>query len=182
MYQMWCYNTLRSKNKIMRSKTTSQKKTMMIVWIFKTPIRALSKAKNFYIKGMTNFSTTYNRPMMIIKDANQPPLPRSFSTTTMVSNNHQPSGDLIRASSTGTIQIGRADMERYMIQQQQQQLSASMKRVPRSCSLGMGRIDEDRVSSFRNDNINGSESKLVIKDKDSRLSRNRSYEGDSRRF
>ncbi|KAI3707135.1 hypothetical protein L6452_25385 [Arctium lappa] len=160
----------------MRSKTTSPKKAMIIVWIFiKTPIRALGKAKKFYVKGITNFSTTYNQPIMIIKDANKPPLPRSFSTTTIVSNNHQPSGeDLIRANSTSTIQIGRADV--YMIQQQQQ-LSASRKRVPRSCSLGMGRIDEDRVSSFRNDNINGSENKF-----DSRISRNHSYASDSRRF
>ncbi|XP_024986520.1 uncharacterized protein LOC112521757 [Cynara cardunculus var. scolymus] len=171
----------------MRSKTSSQKKAVMIIWIFKTPIRALGKAKKFYVKGITNFSTTYNQPTMII---NKPPLPRSFSTTTtMVSNDTQPSGvDLIRANSTSSIQIGRADVERYMIQHQQQQqqqqqlVAASRKRVPRSCSLGMGRIDEDRVSSFRNDNLNGSDNKLVAKDKDSRLSRNRSYESDSRRF
>ena len=180
----------------MRSKSTSQKKAVMIIWIFKTPIRALCKAKNLYVKGITNFSTTYNQPTMIIKDANKPSLHRSFSTTAMESNNHsrQPSGDLIRANSTSTIQVGRVDVEHYIIQQQQhqhqqqqeqeqqQQLYGSRKRVPRSCSLGMGRIDEDRVSSFRNDNINGSESKLVIKDNDLRISRNRSYTSDSRRF
>ncbi|GJY23864.1 hypothetical protein Tco_0397522 [Tanacetum coccineum] len=34
---------------------------------------------------------------------------------------------------------------------QQLQASESRKNVPRSCSDGMGRIDEDRASSFRDD-------------------------------
>ncbi|KAI3526658.1 hypothetical protein L1887_05918 [Cichorium endivia] len=171
----------------MRNKATSQKKPVKIVWIIMTPIRALCKAKDIYVKGITNFSNTYNRPVMIMEDANRTTmqLPRSFSTTMLPNDHsrHQQPGDLIRANSTGTTHTTMADLERYMIHKQNQQLQpcASRKGVPRSCSAGMGRIDEDRVSSFRDDCILY-KNKVVVKVKDSRLSSNCSYANDARQL
>ena len=46
--------------------------------------------------------------------------------------------------------------------------------MPRSCSVGMGKIDEDRALSFRKDNIVVT-SKLGIKNDDSVFSRSPSY-------
>nr|GEV15856.1 hypothetical protein [Tanacetum cinerariifolium] len=164
----------------------SQKKPILIIWIIMTPIRALGKVKKFYVKGMTNFGTTYNRPTMIVKEANRTiQLPRSFSTNMLDDDRgrEQSSGGLVRASSASATQVSMADIERYMIQRQIQQLQASesRKNVPRSCSAGMGRIDEDRASSFRDDTFIFA-SKDVFRDSRSRLSRNLSHAGDSRRF
>ncbi|GJX25749.1 hypothetical protein Tco_0232045 [Tanacetum coccineum] len=151
-----------------------------------TPIRALGKVKKLYVKGMTNFGTTYNRPTMIVKEANRTiQLPRSFSTNMLDDDRGRDlaSGGLVRASSASATQVSMADIERYMIQRQIQQLQASepRKNVPRSCSAGMGRIDEDRTSSFRDDTFIFA-STDVLRDSRSRLSRNLSHAGDSRRF
>ncbi|PWA54583.1 hypothetical protein CTI12_AA434790 [Artemisia annua] len=164
---------------------TSQKKPILIVWIIMSPIRALGKVKKFYVKGMTNFGTTYNRPTMIVKEANRTiQLPRSFSTTMLDDDRgREQSSGLVRASSAGATQVSMADIERYMIQRKIEQLQASesRKNVPRSCSAGMGRIDEDRASSFRDDTFIFA-STDVLRDSRSRLSRNLSHAGDSRRF
>nr|XP_043617740.1 uncharacterized protein LOC122589506 [Erigeron canadensis] len=144
----------------MRSKTRTQNKPVTIIWIIKTPIRVLCKAKDYYIKGITNFSTNYNRPMMIFEEPNRScntQLPRSFSATMLSDNRNvsdQPSGGLIRASSTSVTQISIADIERYVLQKQNQELQSSVssrKVVARNCSVAMVRIDEDRANSFRDD-------------------------------
>nr|GEX52060.1 hypothetical protein [Tanacetum cinerariifolium] len=162
----------------------SQKKPILIIWIIMTPIRALGKVKKLYVKGMTTFGTTYNRPTMIMKEANRTiQLPRSFSTNMLDDDRGREQG-LVRATSAGATQvISMADIERYMIQRQIQQLQASesRKNVPRSCSAGMGRIDEDRASSFRDDTFIFT-STDVLRDSRSRLSRNLSHAGDSPEF
>ncbi|KAK9079541.1 hypothetical protein SSX86_001213 [Deinandra increscens subsp. villosa] len=134
----------------MRSQArSSQNKPILIVRIIKTPIQALCKARDIYIKGMNNFSTTYTRPMMTNEDASRiitKQLPRSLSTSMLYSKD--------QSGGSGS-EISMVDIRRYIRQNPNYQLrsSASRKGVPRSCSVGMGRIDEDRVSSFRNDNI-----------------------------
>ncbi|KAK9069491.1 hypothetical protein SSX86_011395 [Deinandra increscens subsp. villosa] len=138
----------------MRSQArSSQSKPILIVRIIKTPIRALCRAKDIYIKGMNNFSTTYTRPMMTYEDANRitKQLPRSLSTTVLSNNRSEDQFEVDLTSS----EISMADIRRYIRQNPNYQLRsyASRKGVLRSCSVGMGRIDEDRASSFRNDNI-----------------------------
>ncbi|GJZ60607.1 hypothetical protein Tco_0616423 [Tanacetum coccineum] len=113
---------------------------------------------------------------MILKEANRTiQLPRSFSTNMLddAGGREQASGGGSSASAT---QVSMADIERYMIQRQIQQLQASesRKNVPRSCSAGMGRIDEDRASSFRDDTFIFT-STDVLRDSRSRLSRNLSH-------
>lgn len=120
---------------------------------------------------------------MIMKEANHTTmqLPRSFSTSMLSSDNsRQQSVGLVRASSAGATQINIADLERLMVQKQNHELqsSVSTKGVPRSCSLGMGRIDEDRASSFRDDNFLFAK-RSVVKDNGSRLSRNLSHTRES---
>ncbi|KAL8251672.1 hypothetical protein R6Q59_035365 [Mikania micrantha] len=144
----------------MKSESTSKKKPMMMLArIIKTPMKALHKAKDIYIKGITSFNTTYNRPRMIIEDANR---------TTMLFYNHGPHHqvpkDLTRAGSFCTAELERDIRKR----DPGLQTCVSRKGVHRSCSVVMGRIDEDRVCSFRED---------VIVFKDSRLIKNCSYAG-----
>ncbi|GJZ10187.1 hypothetical protein Tco_0544946 [Tanacetum coccineum] len=76
---------------------------------------------------------------MIVKEANRTiQLPRSFSTNMLDDDRGcEASGGLVRASSASATQVSMADIERYMIQRQIQQLQAceSRKNVPRCCML-----------------------------------------------
>ncbi|KAD4586287.1 hypothetical protein E3N88_23888 [Mikania micrantha] len=124
----------------MKSESTSKKKPMMMLArIIKTPMKALHKAKDIYIKGITSFNTTYNRPRMIIEDANR---------TTMLFYNHGPHHqvpkDLTRAGSFCTAELERDIRKR----DPGLQTCVSRKGVHRSCSVVMGRIDEDRSYSI----------------------------------
>lgn len=160
-----------------RSKSTFQKKPVMIVRIIKTPIRALRKAKDIYIKGITIFSATYNRPIMVAEDSS------TTNRTNKIFNDqihHQPPKGLVRANSSGATHICITDLERDMIQKQNRQLQScgSRKSVSKSCGIAMVKIDEDKVSSFREDNIIFKR-KMVVINKASRLSRSSSYAGNA---
>ncbi|KAK9069490.1 hypothetical protein SSX86_011394 [Deinandra increscens subsp. villosa] len=155
----------------MRSESTSRKKPMMLVRIIKTPIQALQKAKDTYIKSMTSFSASYNRPRMIVEDANR---------LTELSTNH--SGPQVRRGLTRASSFGKAELERGLIRKRDCELRtfASRKGMPKSWSVVMGRIDEDKVSSFREDIILFKKMVVVNSYKDSRLSRNYNSAGDRR--
>nr|XP_043615932.1 uncharacterized protein LOC122587832 [Erigeron canadensis] len=141
----------------MRGKATSQKKTVTIIRIIKTPIRALRKAKDIYIKGITKFSTTYKRPTMIFQDSNLP-------------------SKLTRANSMGVTRNCEFELDTCVTEKQEDQLQQPCglkKGLQRSYTVAMGRIDEDRVSSFREDHIVFKRN-LVVKITASRLSRSES--------
>ncbi|KAI3793355.1 hypothetical protein L1987_35972 [Smallanthus sonchifolius] len=146
----------------MRTRGSDRKKPVNMVKIIKAPIRVVSKALDLYVKSVTNFSSAYNRPLRtmveVAPDSQQ--LSRSFTTSRLRDNDQPPEGALVRSISAGAID-GRANNIRltsfdlYVIQRRCNQLqsSASRKGASRSCSVGMGKIDEDRASSFRNDNV-----------------------------
>ncbi|KAI3758468.1 hypothetical protein L6452_06031 [Arctium lappa] len=164
----------------MRSQASSHKKPTNMVRIIKTPIRAISKALDLYVKGITNFSVTYNKPAMIMETTiESQQLPRSFSASRVYDNDQPVEGALVRSISTAAIssranQMTVTNLELSVIQHHRHQLQscASRKGVPRSCSVGMGRIDEDRVSSFRDESISV-RNKLAMREDDSTFSRSR---------
>ncbi|KAI3784244.1 hypothetical protein L1987_43339 [Smallanthus sonchifolius] len=162
----------------MRNQTSSHKKPTTIVTIIKTPIRVVSKALDLYVKGVNNFSTTYNKPFIVSDDtANCHRFPRSFSTSRLSDNDQPQAGTLVRSiSATRGNNMAELELELYLTQHHRHQLRsyASRKGLRRGCSVRMGKIDEDRVSSFR-ENHYIVESKLIIEDKDSVFSRSRSY-------
>lgn len=152
---------------------------MNVVWIIKTPIRAISKALDLYAKSVSKFANTSNRPIMTTEDTpNSQRLPRSVSTSRLLHNDPPTESALVRSISSAPTSCRSSpmrspmrspDLELYMRQQY-----GSRKGVPRSCSVGMGKIDEDRALSFRKDNI-VVPSKLGIKNDDSVFSRSPSY-------
>ncbi|KAI3793356.1 hypothetical protein L1987_35973 [Smallanthus sonchifolius] len=151
------------------------KKPVNMGTIIKRPARAISKVLNLYVKGVTNFSNAYNKPLrtMVEVSPNCQQLPRSFSTSRLPDYDQPPEGALVRSISATEIDgrdtnIKLTKFQLYVIQRHchQMQSCASRKAASRSCRVGMGKIDEDRVSSFRDDN-NVFKSKICIKDKDS---------------
>ncbi|PWA51634.1 hypothetical protein CTI12_AA081760 [Artemisia annua] len=149
----------------MRSKSMSHKNLLMR--IITTPFRVLGKAKDFYVRSITDCSNgaTYGMASM---SSTQNPLSRSSSTSSYYSNASEDLRELIRANSTASmrdVNISRSDLDMCIKQHMMNKQSSSLpvmgsKRVPRSVSVGMARIDEDApVSSFRDDEELGRKAK-----------------------
>lgn len=132
------------------SKASCHKKPMTIATIIKTPVRVISKALDLYVKGVNTFSNTYNRPFGAMDtNSNRAQLPRSFSTSRLFDNDQPQASALVRSIST----TATGSRNRFENQQHQVRSYGSRKGVSRGCSVRMGKIDEDRVSSFRDNDF-----------------------------
>ncbi|PWA51635.1 hypothetical protein CTI12_AA463400 [Artemisia annua] len=133
----------------MRNKSTTQKKLIKIIT---TPYRAICKAKDFYVRSITNHTTNGTAALSTRKT-----LSRSTSTSSYGHSNaaSEDLRELIRANSTTSMRghnISTADVELYIKQHTMMNSGMGPQRVPRSVSVGMGRIDEDApVTSFPDD-------------------------------
>ncbi|CAL5332322.1 unnamed protein product [Camellia sinensis] len=108
------------------------------------PIRALGKARDFYVRIITDYAqrVTYGSAMYIQSG----PIHKlsksynvSFSSRSSSADNYD-LRELIRVASTRRLGV---DMDMDM-QRQQMWRSTAAGVVPRSCSVRMGRIDEER--------------------------------------
>ncbi|KAK1412996.1 hypothetical protein QVD17_34667 [Tagetes erecta] len=134
-------------------RTNSQKKLM--IKIITTPYKAICKAKNFYIRSITDCANHSNYGMAAGAGASFGiPISRSTSTSSFGSRStaDEDLRELIRANSTASmreVDITRADLELYL---KHNHAVKGSRRVPRSASVGMGRIDEEvAVSNFAED-------------------------------
>ncbi|KVH98693.1 Uncharacterized conserved protein UCP031279 [Cynara cardunculus var. scolymus] len=116
-----------------------------MIRVITTPYKALCKAKDLYIRSITSCAnrTTYGGSAITFGTQ----LPRSSSSSS--SSCDEDLRELIRANSTtrmGDLSINsRADLDLYI----KQHIMMASRRVPRSASVGMGRIDEEApVSNF----------------------------------
>ncbi|XP_010273200.1 PREDICTED: uncharacterized protein LOC104608813 [Nelumbo nucifera] len=118
----------------------------------KAPFRILCKARDFYVRSMTNCANSYGNvmggPAVPISD-----LPKSFSVNSSRSREDDDLRELIRAASRRSLENHiemelRQQLEQQQQQQQQQQMHG---KVPRSFSVGIGRIDEDKPCDFSQD-------------------------------
>ncbi|KAA8528447.1 hypothetical protein F0562_035802 [Nyssa sinensis] len=131
----------------MRTKASNQNKFLRILTI---PIRVLSKARDFYVRSMTDCAERVSYGNVMGGPAGQlSSLPKSFSVSSSRSDDGEDLRELIRATSTRSLG-NRVELDLYM----KQQVKQSPAVVPRSCSVGMGRIDEDRPCDFGEDNVN----------------------------
>lgn len=141
----------------MRSKS-NQNKWMRLITL---PIRFLKKGRDLYVKRMMDFAQKprYGSSYMMGGSMNYGQhglsgLPKSFSTSALTPSwactlDGDDLRELIRANSTTTSSSNdpnsklRVEMELYLKQLiKEQQMKQQM--VPRSCSVGMGKIDEDK--------------------------------------
>ncbi|KAD6119607.1 hypothetical protein R6Q59_025593 [Mikania micrantha] len=124
----------------------------LVIRIIKTPYRAFCKAKDFYIRSITDCASHTNYGGAAVSFGY--PMSRSTSTSSFGSRSTASDDlmELIRANSRGSsgdLDITRAELELYI---KQHGTAKGSRRVPRSVSVGMGRIDEEGpVSSFNDD-------------------------------
>ncbi|KAJ8453328.1 hypothetical protein Cgig2_008212 [Carnegiea gigantea] len=182
---------------MMKAKASHQNKFMKILSI---PIRALAKARDFYVKSMNNYADKVHYGAGPGWGSAPYSVPRSFSTNSARSSEEDDFKELMRAASTNTLgkridlnaafsgasksnsSTTRSRSQSHEEMQQQQQHGNGIdgkviRRVPRSASVGMAKIEEDKPCEFVGDveisNVNGAkkdESK-VAKEKFSAQSR-----------
>ncbi|KAJ6878603.1 hypothetical protein NC652_032206 [Populus alba x Populus x berolinensis] len=109
----------------MKTKAQNQSKFMRVMTI---PVRVLCKARDVYVKSMTDFLMRMsNGPSMALLAGQHPPLPRSFSVGS--------------SRITDSLSLGHSnEIEMNMQQLRQQQSSMTMgskKVLPKSSSVGM---------------------------------------------
>ncbi|XP_058218236.1 uncharacterized protein LOC131329172 [Rhododendron vialii] len=125
------------------------------------PVRVLTKARDFYVKSMIDCtaSANYGSNAMGVGSGLASSLPKSFSgNSSRSSNDGDDLRELIRAASArglGSTSTGRAEMDLYLQHQMRRRSTAAATVVPRSCSVGMGRIDEDGPCDFEEESFGG---------------------------
>ncbi|CAN1284060.1 hypothetical protein LINPERPRIM_LOCUS18523 [Linum perenne] len=178
----------------MKSKSGAGKSTL--VRILSSPIRALSRARDFYINSFTECTTGGNpnrrrgssqNPYSTGQQRFPSSLPRSLSTASSVSSydGGEDLRELVRAASVRCYGH-KNEAEMYveqMRQLRQQEREAVAKVLPKSVSVGMGfmgRIDEDNTCEEFEEGVAGE-----VKDKAAtaeKLSRSKSYAPASKRL
>lgn len=134
----------------MKRANSFQNRFMGIITI---PIRVLTKARDFYIQSLTDCSGKigYGANSTVGFSG---PLPRSFSVNSSRSDDGEDFAELLRVASTKSLGNRIAQMDTFSRQQLVMKLQPVMhgmggsKGVPRSCSVGMGKIDEDKACDF----------------------------------
>ncbi|XP_059637161.1 uncharacterized protein LOC132279246 [Cornus florida] len=123
----------------MRTKASNNNKFLRFITI---PYRVLIKAKDYYVRSITECSQTVNYGNMAGGSAG---LPKSFSVSSSRSrcSDDDDFGELIRAASSRSMGNG-VDMDLLMQQLRQSTAAKGPKGVLRSCSVGMGKIDEEK--------------------------------------
>lgn len=126
----------------MRTKGYHQNKFVRFITL---PIRILVKTKDFYVRSMTSCAQGVGVGQAM---GGGVALPKSFSVNSSRCNEGDDLSELIRAASART-SVDGIDVEMILKQQAAQTTTvAGSKGLPKSCSVGMGRIDEDTPCDF----------------------------------
>ncbi|XP_052188504.1 uncharacterized protein LOC127798903 [Diospyros lotus] len=138
----------------MRAKENGQSRFLRLITL---PIRALGKARDFYVRSMTDYAgkLTHGNYASGPTAGQLSSLPKSFSVSSSRSNENDDFRELIRAASTRSTLGNRVDvndMELYM-QQHGQVRRPAADAVPRSRSVAMGRIDEEKSCDFGEESL-----------------------------
>ncbi|GAA0164226.1 hypothetical protein LIER_19914 [Lithospermum erythrorhizon] len=137
-------------------KNKAQVPQTRFVRIITIPLRALVKAKDFYVRKMINCSDGVGYGGMGGMGAiHSAPLPRSFSSSSSMSNQSEDYIELVRAASGKGSLGNKVELELYLQQQMMMQNNnrevAGSRKMPRSASVAMGKIDEDAPYVFGED-------------------------------
>lgn len=142
------------------------------VRIISSPYRALCKARDFYVRSMLDCA---NSNAIGLQSSSQVPLPRSFSAAS--SRSHDDDVDyreLVRAASARSIGSSGVDLEAY-VKAKGGPRSGPRALPPRSISVAMGRIDEERPTGFFGEDIKIGNNRIVDRKNELKYPRSKSH-------
>ncbi|XP_061372041.1 uncharacterized protein LOC133314563 [Gastrolobium bilobum] len=125
-----------------KSKEQSQNKFVRIITL---PIRVLGRARDMYVRNITKCGHNMNYSNPVDAAGRFEALPRSYSAATSRSGgggDNEDFAELLRAASARTL-VNRIDVDLVLKQQSTSAQPVSSNGLPKSVSVGMGRIDED---------------------------------------
>lgn len=129
-------------------KTKSHNRLMRILSL---PVRVLSRARDFYVRSMTDYADRVGYGNLGCPGGHYPALPRSFSVSVASrSNENDDLKELIRAASARRFG-DRIDVDAML--RKAGAGSSKVMALPKSCSVGMGRIDEDEPCEFEGEGV-----------------------------
>ncbi|KAF7134285.1 hypothetical protein RHSIM_Rhsim08G0092500 [Rhododendron simsii] len=149
------------------SKKERSKESKLIRCI-KSPIRVLGKVRDFYVKSMTGWAgkVEYGGVMVGAPTAQVSSLPKSFSVSSSnTSGDEDDLRDLIRAASTRSLE---SKVQLELLRRQpagRAGAGAANGVVPRSQSVAIGRIEEDKCYEFENDHMGKVNTEFVPRSK-----------------
>ncbi|CAL2279433.1 unnamed protein product [Prunus armeniaca] len=155
----------------MRRTASKAKKQSKLMYIICAPIRTLTKARNFYMRGLEDYAgkVSYGGGVSGYTASQVPRLPKSFSVNSSSSSDDEDLRQLLRTASSrksnaekeSTVKSeGHSDMHRRPIVRQaaqpigRQQTMNGMGMRSYSVGLKMERIDEEMACSFEEDEAN----------------------------
>lgn len=117
---------------------------------YKAPIRLLIKIRDFYVHSITECSGHFEYGIgaaMACPTSQITTLPKSFSTNSTKSSSKEDYSELIRVASTRSVG-NRTQLDSLQKQKVTKSPLAGPDDMPRSRSVGIGRIDEDKPCEF----------------------------------
>ncbi|KAL6270665.1 hypothetical protein ACE6H2_027576 [Prunus campanulata] len=155
----------------MRRTASRAKKQSKLMYIICAPIRTLTKARNFYMRGLEDYAgkVGYGGGVSGYTASQVPRLPKSFSVNSSSTSDDEDLRQLLRTASSrksnaekeSNVKLeGNSDMHRRPIVRQaaqpigRQQTMNGMGMRSYSVGLKMGRIDEEMACSFEEDEAN----------------------------
>nr|GMD96400.1 serine carboxypeptidase-like 2 isoform X1 [Ipomoea batatas] len=123
----------------MKGKGRNRKRLIRLVTF---PFTALCKARDFYVRSMTDCSGRVGVGNVAgVGPMHGGRLPKNFSVGSLRSNESDDFRELVRASSS-TNGVRSADLD-LLARERMKRAASDPGGMPRSCSVGMGKIDED---------------------------------------
>ena len=110
----------------------------------KSLMRLLSKPKDMYVHAMTTYSSHFPY-VEATMGFPTPTLPRSFSVGSTTRSRARDNDDLKHLLRSGSVRSSHGDR---FESERGRNPPAAAARLTRSCSIGIGRIDEDKPCEF----------------------------------
>ncbi|OWM80614.1 uncharacterized protein LOC116192404 [Punica granatum] len=117
----------------------------MFLRIIKVPVRALCRARDLYVRSMGSCAASIGHGNVGCPGGHYDALPRSFSMGSGRLDDTDDFKELLRAASMKSLGSDRIDLDTLL---KGSKLDKPGSTMSKSCSVGMGRIDEEKASEF----------------------------------
>ncbi|KAK3425619.1 hypothetical protein EUGRSUZ_F02232 [Eucalyptus grandis] len=133
--------------------STARRKTSPLRHLLAAPLRALSRARDLYVRSILSCASVVGHGQVACQGGQHAPLPRSFSVgSSRLGGGGGGDGEdddfreLVRAASARTIGYSSEELEAVLreIRKSRPRPGPGGRVLPKSCSVGMGRIEEER--------------------------------------
>ncbi|XP_030528643.1 uncharacterized protein LOC115739601 [Rhodamnia argentea] len=129
------------------TKAQAHPKASLLRHFLGAPLRALSRARDLYVRSLLSCASAVGSGHVACPGGQLEPLPRSFSVGSSRLDGDDDFRELVRAASAkGGLGYSAEDLDAALrqIRKNRPAVGQGARVLPKSCSVGMGRIEEER--------------------------------------